>query len=588
MPIRNLTASTALASVLGLLSPLPAAAQLLGGALADADARAICSDGRTPSCAAGAELLSLGEALQSGLLQGDAGAVGALLGGNAIRAICSDGAEATCEAGASILMPGAPGYDAAVRGEVEAEAEAEAVIEPEPEAEAEAVIEPEPEAEPEPEIAADPAPEVFVQPEPETETAVDPTPEVIIEPEPEIAAEPAPEPAPIPAPTAEAPAPETAPLGQQIEAEAARIVDSLLGQGSAAQGTGGIPLAALRPEGSAEAPPAETIETEVTEGDTRQSTEDFATDPAGRPGRTERDRSRDIERLAILGLGALAVGAILSNGDEVVGNTGDRVVVQRGDGDYYVLRDDDATLRQPGSNVRTERYEDGSSRTFVTRADGSTLITVRDASGRVVLREREGTDGRRVVLIDDTEAAEPVDITRLPRAERREVAIQADADAAALRAALDRAAVASAGRSFSLRQVREIPEVRKLVPEIAVRPITFQTASAAIRASEAESLAELGIAMARMIEDDPRELFLIEGHTDAVGGAAYNLALSDRRAESVALALTEYFGVPAENMVIQGYGFTDLLIPTAEAEVRNRRVAVRRITPLLDVRLARN
>lgn len=578
MPIRTLTASTALASVLGLLSPLPAAAQLLGGALADADARAICSDGRTPSCAAGSELLSLGEALQSGLLQGDAGAVGALLGGGATRAVCSDGAEATCEDGASILMPGAPGYDAAVRGEVEAEAEAEA--------EAEVVIEPEPEAEPEPELTLDPTPEVIVEPEPETETAVDPAPEVIVEPEPEIAAKPAP--APEPAPSAEAPAPETAPLGQQIEAEAARIVDSLLGQGSAAQGTGGIPLAALRPEGSAEAPPAETIETEVTEGDTRQSTEDFATDPAGRPGRTERDRSRDIERLAILGLGALAVGAILSNGDEVVGNTGDRVVVQRGDGDYYVLRDDDATLRQPGSNVRTERYEDGSSRTFVTRADGSTLITVRDASGRVVLREREGPDGRRVVLIDDTEAAEPVDITRLPRAERREVAIQADADAAALRAALDRAAVASAGRSFSLRQVREIAEVRKLVPEIAVEPITFQTASAAIRASEAQALAELGIAMARLIEDDPRELFLIEGHTDAVGGAAYNLALSDRRAESVALALTEYFGVPAENMVIQGYGFTDLLVPTAEAEVRNRRVAVRRITPLLDVRLARN
>ena len=74
----------------------------------------------------------------------------------------------------------------------------------------------------------------------------------------------------------------------------------------------------------------------------------------------------------------------------------------------------------------------------------------------------------------------------------------------------------------------------------------------------------------------------IEGHTDAVGNAAYNLALSDRRAESVALALTEYFDVPPENLVIQGYGEYDLKVPTEASEQENRRVAVRRITPLLN------
>ena len=87
--------------------------------------------------------------------------------------------------------------------------------------------------------------------------------------------------------------------------------------------------------------------------------------------------------------------------------------------------------------------------------------------------------------------------------------------------------------------------------------------------------------MRRMIDENPSEVFLIEGHTDAVGPAAYNLALSDRRAESVALALTEYFDVPPENMVVQGYGESNLRVPTSEAEQRNRRAAVRRITPLL-------
>ena len=58
-------------------------------------------------------------------------------------------------------------------------------------------------------------------------------------------------------------------------------------------------------------------------------------------------------------------------------------------------------------------------------------------------------------------------------------------------------------------------------------------------------------------------------------------ALSDRRAESVALALAEYFDVPPENLVTQGYGESDLKVPTQEANRENRRVVVRNITPLL-------
>jgi len=49
----------------------------------------------------------------------------------------------------------------------------------------------------------------------------------------------------------------------------------------------------------------------------------------------------------------------------------------------------------------------------------------------------------------------------------------------------------------------------------------------------------------------------------------------------VALALTEYFDVPPENMVTQGYGESILKIQTDGPERENRRAAVRRITPLL-------
>ncbi|MEO5621702.1 MAG: OmpA family protein, partial [Cypionkella sp.] len=123
--------------------------------------------------------------------------------------------------------------------------------------------------------------------------------------------------------------------------------------------------------------------------------------------------------------------------------------------------------------------------------------------------------------------------------------------------------------------------VRHLAATIDVNSITFDSGSAALKASEAADLADLGSLIQDILAQNPAEIFLIEGHTDATGKAAMNLALSDRRAETVALALTEYFQIPPENMVIQGYGESELLIDTQANEPRNRRVAVRIITPLL-------
>jgi len=45
--------------------------------------------------------------------------------------------------------------------------------------------------------------------------------------------------------------------------------------------------------------------------------------------------------------------------------------------------------------------------------------------------------------------------------------------------------------------------------------------------------------------------------------------------------LSQQFGVPTENLTNQGYGEQDLKVPTQGPERANRRVTVRRITPLL-------
>ncbi len=324
----------------------------------------------------------------------------------------------------------------------------------------------------------------------------------------------------------------------------------------------------------------------ITEDQVRSSSQEFAAAPVAM-AEGKRSGLSNLEKAGLVVLGALAVGAIIkSNNDRqeeqrrVVSNTGDRVIVLRPDGTYQVLKDDDTVIRRPGSTVRTETFRDGSTRTIVERADGTQVVTIRDATGRVLRRATYDDLGREIVLIDDLAPEEVVIVRDLPRPERRIVISSKDSDAALKRelAALEAERV---GRKFSLRQIREIPEVRSLAAVLDVQNVTFASGSAAIAATEARNLADLGALMRDLLEVNPNEVFLVEGHTDATGSAALNLALSDRRAESVALALTEYFDIPPENMVVQGYGETELLVDTQASEPANRRVEVRVITPLM-------
>ena len=328
--------------------------------------------------------------------------------------------------------------------------------------------------------------------------------------------------------------------------------------------------------------PEDVIEETLDAQSVRTSAQDFTTaigDSAA--AQSQRSGLSNLETALLLGLGAVVVGSVLRNGDRVVANTGDRVVVE-GTRGLSVYKDDDALLRQPGATMRTETFSDGSSRTFVDRADGSQIETIRDSRGRVLRRAVVYPDGTQYELFDDLEPAQIVDVRQLQttRPTPRSL-LMTDNDLSTLRVAMRDEMVFDPGRTFSLRQIREIEQVRSLVPAIELDTVTFATGSAAIPAEQARSLVRLGILIEEMLFENPREVFLIEGHTDAVGSASNNLALSDRRAESVALALTEAFRIPAENLIVQGYGESFLKVDTQDAEQRNRRATVRRITPLL-------
>jgi outer membrane protein OmpA-like peptidoglycan-associated protein len=272
----------------------------------------------------------------------------------------------------------------------------------------------------------------------------------------------------------------------------------------------------------------------------------------------------------------------------VGGNTviteGNRVIVRQNNGAIIVRHDDVDRFRYGARDVRFER-RGANNVTTVVLGNGARVVTELGPDGRILRRSRWGVDGREIVLFTAAavgvglfvELAPPV--LRIPR-ERYIVDLETappdyvyDAFVAPPVEAIDQA--------YSIDQVLDSPSLRDRMPSVDLDTVTFETGSWEIGPEQVERLAGIADGLNRVIAANPREVFLVEGHTDAVGSDVDNMSLSDRRAETVALILSDKFGVPPENLVSQGYGSQFLRIPTPGPERRNRRVTIRRITPLL-------
>jgi OOP family OmpA-OmpF porin len=78
-----------------------------------------------------------------------------------------------------------------------------------------------------------------------------------------------------------------------------------------------------------------------------------------------------------------------------------------------------------------------------------------------------------------------------------------------------------------------------------------------------------------ILKKNPELKVEIDGHTDNIGPAAYNMNLSERRAK----AIMEYFvdkGVEAERLTTKGFGLTKPAVSndTKEGRAKNRRVTL--------------
>lgn len=275
------------------------------------------------------------------------------------------------------------------------------------------------------------------------------------------------------------------------------------------------------------------------------------------------------------------------NGVTIVNEPG-RTIVQEGD-QTFLLHDETERFRDLGGNLRTQR-RDGDTYVIYDRPGDEQIVTVTDQNGRLLRRIRRFRDGREIVLIDNTIYGPPrsfdEDVVILPRPPialpRERYIVEAEnADEGVIYETLSAAPVAPIPQRYTLDQVRYSPDLRAYMRSVDVNTINFDSGSWTVSPDQVDRLAVLARALRQAIQSNPSEVFLIEGHTDAVGNPVDNLSLSDRRAQSVATILTQTFSVPPENLTTQGYGSQYPKVQTSGPSRENRRVTVRRITPLL-------
>jgi len=126
-------------------------------------------------------------------------------------------------------------------------------------------------------------------------------------------------------------------------------------------------------------------------------------------------------------------------------------------------------------------------------------------------------------------------------------------------------------RSMSMGEREEIAQIAATKPKIDLE-IHFDFNSADISKESMPSVQALGDALS-----DPKlrgSTFVVAGHTDGVGGDAFNQDLSERRADTIKHYLVNHYHIASGDLVTVGYGKTKLKNTADPNDGVNRRVQV--------------
>lgn len=235
----------------------------------------------------------------------------------------------------------------------------------------------------------------------------------------------------------------------------------------------------------------------------------------------------------------------------------------------------DATPGYPNDYI-VLRFAEGATyeihfRGFAGRGQGGVWSRERQTLGRTesavgptdVFRARIMADGSYVkVYVNGTRVAN-VPNAALGRSTRIEVEVPGDMEHPAF-----------FGNLSVMAGGRPLYEALAAEGRVATQGVLFDTGSDRIRPESAPTLKEI----VAMLGEHPSLRLRIEGHTDNVGQAAANRALSERRAAAVK-AYLEAAGVEGARLEATGLGDTKPAVPneTPEGRQQNRRVELVRL-----------
>jgi outer membrane protein OmpA-like peptidoglycan-associated protein len=280
----------------------------------------------------------------------------------------------------------------------------------------------------------------------------------------------------------------------------------------------------------------------------------------------------------------LSIGLVVQLGNQLIISSPGR--------DQHRMADRDRD-RTNYERLPRDRY-----RETITRPDGVRIVTIYNRNGDVLRRSRFDRDGQETVLayFDDSheqdllqwrDPGDDLPPLRLSIPARDYVLDADQADEGQVEQFFSQPPVEQVRRLYSINEIKRSARIRDMVRRLEIGDLTFDTGSASISQDQVRTLSNVANAMLQLLQQNPAETFLIEGHTDAVGSDISNLQLSDERAATVAGILTDYYQIQPENLTTQGYGAHYLKVQTDGPERLNRRVTIRRITSLVTLATGR-
>ena len=213
------------------------------------------------------------------------------------------------------------------------------------------------------------------------------------------------------------------------------------------------------------------------------------------------------------------------------------------------------------------------------RTNYSGLQANPQASKVAALETKEASDylDKADKAFQEREKAEKVDQLAYLTNQRVEVAKQTialrTAEANLKNAAAQRAQARLDARDQQIKQLQDSLNAKQTDRGTLVTfgDVLFATNKAELKSSGLVNINKL----AHFLAENPDRKVIVEGYTDSTGAASYNQSLSERRANSVRMALVK-MGVDPARVVAQGYGKE---YPVAEnssvsGRAMNRRVEV--------------